>query len=234
MLIGANKLTQMSQKGETRRPIKILLADDHKIVRDGIKALLSDVKGIEFLFEASTGREVIEILEKESVDIVIMDIEMPELDGIQTTKYLTENFVNVNVLALTMHEDESHIIKMLQVGAMGYILKSTGKKELSEAIKTVASGESYIAKEASEIIMRRFMKKKALSKKRSFQVILTKREKEVLKLIAEELTNIEIGEKLFISTRTVDTHRRNLLQKIGVKNTAGLVKYAIQIDIIDP
>jgi len=176
---------------------------------------------------------VIDILEKESIDLVLMDIEMPEMDGIQTTRYLTENFEKVGVLALTMYDDESHIIKMLQVGAMGYILKSTNKKELTEAIKTVASGESYFAKEASEVIMRRFMKKKTLSKSLAYKVALTRREKEVLKLIAEEFTNNEIAKKLYISARTVDTHRRNLLQKTGVKNTAGLVKYAIQNDIID-
>ena len=156
-----------------------------------------------------------------------------ELDGIDATKYITEHFPEVKVLALTMHTDESHITRMLQVGAMGYILKNTGKKELTEAIKTVASGESYFAKEASEVIMRRLMKNKSLQKGKFANVELTKREKEVLKLIAEENTNHEIADKLFISPRTVDTHRRNLLQKLKVKNTAGLVKYAIQNEVVN-
>ncbi len=207
--------------------IKIVIVDDHEIIRDGIKALLTNAEHIEVVGEASNGKEAIKILiECNDVDLVLMDISMPVMNGIDATKYISENFTHPKVLTLTMHDDEVHIIKMLQAGALGYVFKTTGKNELVEAIDTIADGESYFTKEASKTIMQHFMKNKANSRKST--VHLTKREKEVLLLITEELTNQEIADKLFLSHRTIDTHRRNLLQKIGVKNTVGLVKYALK------
>ncbi|MDN5210909.1 response regulator transcription factor [Fulvivirgaceae bacterium BMA12] len=216
--------------------IRILLADDHKIIRDGIKALLKGAEGIEIVGDVEDGQQAINILEKEKIDLVLMDISMPVLNGIDATKYIRRNFPDVRVMALSMHDDDAHIINMLKAGAVGYVFKNTGKVNLVEAIKTVSSGESFFAKEASQKIMEYFMQNKDLSKKSGTTpdtMRLTEREKEVLKLIAEEYTNQEIAEKLFLSHRTIDTHRRNLLQKLSVKNTAGLVKYAIKCGLLD-
>ena len=216
-----------------KEDINVLVADDHQIIRDGIKALLNNIPGIHITCEASNGLEAIEILRNNSIDLVLMDITMPKLNGVEATKVIAEKFPAVKVLTLTMHDEESHIVKMLKVGAKGYILKTTGKRELAEAIKTVASGESYFSKEASSKIMEHFMKDKGGQKEGTVGRDLTKREIEVLRLIAEENTNSEIAEKLFLSPRTVDTHRRNLLQKLHVKNTAGLVKYAVEHHLVD-
>jgi DNA-binding NarL/FixJ family response regulator len=209
--------------------VKLLIVDDHKIIRDGIKALLNKAEGIEVINEASNGAEALEIVEASSstLDMVLMDIRMPEMDGITATKQITDKFPNIKVLALTMHDDEPHIMNMLQSGASGYVLKTIGKQELVSAINKVASGQNYFAKEASNALLGYFSKKGS-SKKKIISTKLTNREIEVLTLIADECTNNEIAEKLFLSTRTIDSHRRNLLQKLEVKNTAGLVKYALR------
>ena len=216
--------------------IKVILVDDHEIIRDGIKALLKGADGIDIVGEAENGQEAIELLDKNNIDLVLMDISMPIMDGIDATKYISKNFSWVKVIVLSMHDDESHIINMLKAGAVGYVFKNTGKIKLIEAIKTVSSGESFFAKEASQKIMEHFMQNKGTEKRNgSLEDIhrLTEREKEVLRLIAEEYTNQEIADKLFLSPRTIDTHRRNLLQKLNVKNTAGLVKFAIKCGLLE-
>lgn len=215
--------------------VRVLIVDDHQIIRDGIKALLNKVDGIRIQAEASNGLEALEILEKHpgDLDLVVMDIKMPAMDGIEATHRVRKKFPGIKVLALTMHDDEAHVIKMLQEGAAGYVLKTTGKAELAEAIQKVSQGETYFDKQASEKILQFFSKGEPPKEKN--QVInpcLTSREIEVLKLIAEEYTNPEIAEKLYLSPRTVDTHRRNLLQKLHAKNTAGLVKYALRHDLV--
>ena len=217
--------------------IKVLLVDDHKIIRDGIRALLKGVDHVKIVAEANDGQEAIDTLNKSNhIDIVLMDITMPNLDGIEATKILVKKFPQIKVMALTMHDDDAHIINMLKAGAVGYIFKTIGKSELTQAIKTISEGESYFAKEASKKIMEHFMQKKQgarIENPSNLLEHLTNREKEVLKLIAEEYTNPEIADKLFLSARTVDTHRRNLLQKLQVKNTAGLVKIALKSGLIE-
>jgi DNA-binding NarL/FixJ family response regulator len=211
--------------------IDILLVDDHKIVRDGIKALLFTNGLINIVGECDDGNQVLEFCENNHVDIILMDINMQDVNGIDCTKMVNEKYPTVKIIALTMHIEEGYISKILKSGAAGYILKNTGKTELIDAIKKVNNGENYFSKEVSNVMMNKYMKKSGIRKSSSSLASvddLTKREVEILGLIAEELTNNEIGEKLFISPRTVDTHRRNLLQKLGVKNTAGLVKFALQ------
>ena len=214
--------------------IKILLVDDHQTIKDGIRAILKDVETIEVAAEASNGEEAITLLKDNPYDMVLMDINMPKVDGIEATTFINKNFNDVKVLALTMHDDDEYILKMLQAGALGYILKTTGQQELVDAIKTVAKGESYFTQEVSSVLLGQFVKKKKTAEKKKYkEVPLTSREKEILKLIAEEYTNQEIADKLFISPRTVDTHRRNLLLKLEVKNTAGLVRYAFKSGLIE-
>jgi len=213
--------------------IKILLADDHKIVRDGIKLMLQSQAGIDVVDEAGNGAEVLKKLEFHIIDLVIMDINMPDMDGIKATREIREKFPNTKVLALSMSNDELHIRQMIQAGASGYIMKSAGRSELKEAIMNIIEGKHYFSDEATHSIMMDLVKGKGKSAS-SNPVHITDRELEILELIVKEYTNQEIAEKLFISSRTVDAHRRNLLQKTGARNTAGLVKYAFQHNIISP
>lgn len=213
--------------------IKILLADDHKIVRDGIKLMLQPITGIEVAAEANNGNEVIEILGKTGIDLIIMDINMPGMDGIQATRKVKELVPGTKILALTMSNDDLNIRQMIQAGASGYIMKSAGRNELKEAISEIMEGRHYFSTEAAQSVLMDLVKGKGRSAETEC-VHITNRELEILELIIKEFTNQEIAEKLFISSRTVDAHRRNLLQKTGARNTAGLVKYAFQHNIISP
>ena len=206
--------------------IKVLIADDHKIFRDGIKSILEKEKDMEVVDEAANGIEVLEKLATTVVDVVILDLDIGKPTGIEVTEIISEKYPEVKVLILSMIGLHDFVIQALETGATGYILKNTGKDEVITAIRSVAKGDSYFSKEVSSILVEQLNKPRTI-KKRSEGIPLTAREVEVLQLIAQEYSNPEIAEKLFISIRTVDTHRRNLLEKLGLKNTAGLVKYAI-------
>ena len=210
--------------------INILLVDDHNIVKQGLRAILESESNITIVDEASDGKDAIQKLEtNELIDFVIIDINMPVMNGIDATEIITKKFPEIKVLALTMLNEEYHIRKMLKAGADGYILKNSSKDELLSAVTTIAKGEHYFSKEATNIIMMDMVQgTPSIEEPQVEKVYLTGREKDILKLIAQEFTNAEIAGKLFISVRTVDAHRRNLLQKIGARNTAGLVVYAIE------
>lgn len=213
--------------------IDILLVDDHKIIRDGIRALLRSSEDINIVGECSDGSQVLDALKQyENVDIILMDINMAEMNGLEATEMVLQEHPDIKVVALTMYNEESYISKILKAGASGYILKNTGKQELLEAMHKVKEGGTYFSDEVTEQMMSRFMnpRKQRESEAPSSDMVerLTDREKEVLRLIATEYTNREIGEHLNVSSRTVDSHRRNLLQKLGVKNTAGLVRFALE------
>jgi len=207
--------------------ITILIADDHKVFREGIISILNEVEDITIIAEASDGREVLERLKEVKPNIIVMDISMGDTNGIETTQLVKASYPDINVLVLSMHSERGYIVKMLEVGASGYLLKDAGKDEMIRAIRTVAEGNTYYSQKVSSAIIEHIKSPKKLNIKKE-GVQLTKRETEILQLIAEEYSNPEIAEKLFISIRTVDTHRRNLLEKLGTKNTAGLVKYAIK------
>ncbi len=213
--------------------LRILVADDHKIIRDGIRAMLEEQEGWEIVAEAENGKQAVEICKKESIDFVLMDITMSEMDGIEATRAIREEFPELPVLALSMLQEDEHIRRMIEAGASGYVLKSSGSEELVEAMETVLGGSYYFSEEATDAIMKDLVesggKKSAVVGPES----LTEREVEVLELICQEMTNQEIADELFISVRTVDAHRRNLLQKTGARNTAGLVKYALKNGLIN-
>lgn len=219
--------------------VKVVLADDHQIIRDGVKTLLSDVDDIEVVDEAENGDELIKKLKDQTADLVILDINMPLMNGIQAAEFIKEKYPKIKILVLSMYDEEAYVVKVLQVGVSGYILKNTEKKDLLEAIYKVMNGEQYFSSEITMKMVQKISKNAenthanlSANHEISRDVQLTNREKEILKLIADGNTNKNIAFKLNISPRTVDTHRRNLLQKLGVKNTAGLVKYAIQIGLI--
>jgi DNA-binding NarL/FixJ family response regulator len=215
--------------------IKVILTDDHKIIRDGVKALLKDEEAIDVVGEASNGDELIRLLDDVAADVVLLDISMPEKDGFETTKYLAKHWPDVKILVLSMLNHERYVRTIMEYGASGYILKTAGKDELRSAIKLVASGTPYIC---SELVMD-LLEKRNYSLANQFAMDgeklpkdLSKRELEVLNLIAEGYTNAEIAEKLFTSKRTIETHRQNLLEKTHTKNTATLIKYAFQRGIL--
>lgn len=210
--------------------IQIIIADDHSIIRDGISALLKGGKQIEVAGTAANGREVIELLRTISADIVIMDINMPHCNGLEATKIITKEFPEVKVIALTMYDQSDSVKTMVEAGAWGYLFKDSTREELIDAIETVFKGRKYFNNKIFELLL--MNSENATEENETEKSILTIREKEVLKLIAAEMTSQQIADKLFLSIKTVNAHRRNLIQKAGVKNTAGLVKYALEQGLI--
>lgn len=208
--------------------VKIAIADDHRIVREGIKAMLKDEAWIEIAGEAADGEEVLELLERKKTDIVLLDIDMPAMDGITCLRLVRKFWPATRVLMVSMHMSEHFVVEAFRNGAAGYISKDSCTAEMVNAIRTVAQGNSYFSNEVSRRLHNHLNRapedRKALRYQK--EPLLTSRETEVLMLIAKEFTNQEIADRLFISPHTVVSHRRNLLQKLNAKNTAGLVHQA--------
>jgi len=210
--------------------IRILLVDDHRLILEGIASYLEDNSDIELVGGASNGIEALDILKTSKVDLALVDISMPHMGGIELTKRMTSEYPETKVICLSMFNDNMNIKKMMNVGAKGYVLKNCSQEELKKAIKAVMGGETYYSPEVTETVMNALMNRKSTSE---LPVNLTDREVEVLKLIVEECSNQEISDKLFISARTVDAHKRNLLEKTGSKNVAGLVVFAINHNLVE-
>ena len=207
--------------------IKIVIADDHKIVREGIKAMLHDEEWMEVAAEACDGEEVLSFLERYDADLVLLDIDMPVMDGITCAKQIRKFWPKTRVLIVSMHQSEQYVVDAFRAGANGFITKDSCKGEIVSAITALMEGNSYFSKEVSQKLWNHINRPpQERSSVYSNEPILTPREMEVLELIAEEYTNQEIADLLFISPHTVVTHRRNLLQKLNAKNTAGLVHQA--------
>ena len=218
--------------------LNVYIADDHQLFIEGIKALLRDVESIKIIGEAENGEVLLRLMERTPCDVVLMDINMPVLGGMDTTRRLREKYPDVKVLALTMFDDTLHISEMIKAGASGYLLKNAGKEELVNAITRVARGEKYVSNEVSvKIIEKMFTGDPAAVATPQPGPVrkaeLTRRELEIIRLIAKEHTNNEIAAILNNSPMTIITHRKNLLRKIGVKNTAGLIKYAMNHGLLD-
>lgn len=208
-----------------------MLVDDHKIIRDGLKLYFEDSEVYDVVAEADNGSSALEILKDQSFDLVITDISMPVMDGITFTQKLKESYPTQKVMALTMLGENQHIKHMLSAGVNGYILKNSDRDEIMHAIDVIINGENYYSGEVTKIIMDGMAGKKQTVNRLTLETPLTPREKEVLELIVKEFSNQEISDKLFISIRTVDAHKRNLLEKTGCKNIAGLVVYAMEHNI---
>lgn len=212
--------------------INVLIADDHMVFRDGIISILEDTIDLKISAQACNGEEVLGILEETIPDVILMDISMGENSGIETTKMVKAKYPSIKVLILSMHSESAYIVKSLEAGANGYLLKDAGSIEMIKAIRAVHKGETYYSQQVSAILVQHITHGSQAKAKKT-GIPLTPREIEILQLITEEFSNPEIAEKLFISVRTVDTHRRNLLEKLAVKNTAGLVKYAIKNGLVN-
>jgi DNA-binding NarL/FixJ family response regulator len=203
--------------------IKLFITDDHYMVVEGIHSILNNEETIEWLGHASNADSCLAFLQKQLPDVILMDISMPGKSGIELCKEVKEKYPSVFVIGLSTFNQQSFIHKMMENGASGYVLKNATKEELLEAIETVAKGKTFLSDEVASTMR---------SIETSEMPLITRREKEVLILIADGLTNLEIAQKLFISSSTVDTHRKNLLLKFEVKNTASLIKTAAQLQLL--
>lgn len=213
--------------------IKLFLVDDHKMIREGLKNFLEDHEDFDIIAEAENGVDCLNQLENITPDVVLTDLNMPEMDGLELTKAIKTTYPDIKIIALTMMGESQHIKQMLVEGAMGYLLKNCSEEELIMAIKNVNNGGTYYSPEVTNIILNNIRKVKPTSSKVAVDMPLTDREKEVLYLIIKEKSNKEIADELFISVRTVDAHKRNLLDKTGSKNIAGLVLYAIDRQLFE-
>lgn len=216
--------------------IKILIADDHALIRTGIATLLQSYPEFVVVGEATDGAEAVEMTGKVQPDVVLIDLAMPKMNGIEATRQIRERFPKTRVLVLTMHENDEYIYQILKSGAGGYVLKDASREELCNAIRAVARGEKFFSPRVSEIMVESFVKRREQPpvELSSTDIPLTKREKEILSLVVEGLTNQQIADKLFISPRTVDTHRTNIMQKLNLHDVASLVRYAIKHGLVRP
>ncbi len=206
--------------------IKVLLADDHQIILDGLQSLLKNAAEITVIAEANNGREALRVLELLQPDVVLMDIDMPVMNGIEALKEIRRRFPTVKVIILSMHSETGMIRSLMDLGAQGYLLKSCSQEELFTAIRKVARGQSFFSPDVTLSLLRTDGGERTIKDARN--EMLTDRESGILKLIVGGFSNKEIGEKLFISHRTVDTHRTNIMKKLNVSNIAGLISYAIR------
>ena len=215
-------------------PLKVLIADDELLHREGIKALLNQVDFIDVEVEVSSGSEILASLEKEPVDIILMDIDMPGMNGIDATKQVKMYYPSTRILILSMYDNLEFILDVLRAGASGYVLKNAENLDLPSAVRALAMGSAYYSEAISNKLcdyLAQTTNSTPEERKKNLPA-LTQREMEVLNLIGQEYTNGEIAEKLFISANTVLTHRKNLLKKLDVRNTAGLIKSATKLGII--
>jgi len=205
--------------------IKVYIVEDHSVVVEGIRSLLQHEKEFDVIGNTDTGEGCLDFFRTRTADVILMDINLPDMSGIDLCKIIKKTYPGIMVLALSTFNQSIYISKMIENGASGYLLKNSGRHEIIQALRDVASGKTYLSFEAGQAL-------KSLKSKNSEQPLLTKREKEILGLITEGLTNTQIAERLFISIDTVDSHRKNLYSKLNVRNTVMLMRYAIDNNLI--
>ncbi|MCX5834889.1 MAG: response regulator transcription factor [Deltaproteobacteria bacterium] len=211
--------------------IRILLADDHKIVRDGLRTLIGKEAGMEVIGEAENGRKALKMAEKIRPNVVIIDVTMPDMNGIEATRKMVTEVPGVKVIALSMHSDRRFVLGMLEAGASGYLMKDCAFDELAKAVRSVATGQTYLSPGIADVLVKGYLDKvnEKISVGRS---PLTQREREILQLLAEGQSSKEIAANLGVSVKTVETHRRNMMQKLNMRSVAELTKYAIREGLI--
>jgi DNA-binding NarL/FixJ family response regulator len=210
--------------------IKIIIADDHQLFREGLVNLLANSDEIEIVARAENGRDAIEKVEKHKPDLILMDIGMPVINGVEATQILHDKYPELKVIALSMHSDKHYIKGMLEAGASGYLLKNSTYNQLLEAIKTVHSGKKYLSEQITEVLIDNYLGKNEDLPIKAPE--LTDREFEILKLYAEGKSAKEIAKQLFVSTKTVGTHKQNIMEKLHLKSTVEMVRYAIKNGIV--
>ncbi len=209
--------------------IRIIVVDDHIIFRKGLRTILNEINDVKVVAEASNGHELLETLKKQEADVILMDIKMPVMDGIEATRKVLSRYPEMKIIALTMHEEISYFNKMMEVGASGFLLKKTNQDELEQAILSVIKDENYFSEE-----FKSSLEKPQFHTTKKIDIVLTDREKEVLELICKGKANPEISKLLGLSQRTIDGHRARLFDKTGAKNAPHLVMFAIKNGLIKP
>ena len=214
---------------ELKTPVKVVLCDDHRIITDGLKVLLQDVAGLECVGTADSGKALLFLLEHISSDLILLDLDMPGMDGAEAMQQIKNRWPRIKVIILTMHDEPSMVRRLMEQGADGYLLKTCGRDELLLAVKAVHEGNRHFSAEITETLLKQ---RAEISSKDGRLGAISGREREVLAALAEGLSNKEIGDRLFISPRTVDTHRSNLMKKLKVHNLAGLVRLAVAAGLV--
>lgn len=212
--------------------IRLVIADDHEIFRDGLALMLSRQPDITLVGQANNGRELLELLETVEADVVMTDLKMPLMDGITATRTLLQRLPHIRIIALSMFDEEELIVEMLEAGAKGYLLKNADKHEIIEAINSVYEDNIFYCKQTSAKLASMIVKSRFNPSRDNAPVTFTDREKEIIRLICQQFTAQEIGEKIFLSKRTVEGHRTRILEKMNVKNTAGVVVFALKNNLI--
>lgn len=212
--------------------IRVLLADDHTIVRDGLRALLEKQPDMTVSGEASDGREAVQIAEENSPDVVVMDIAMPNMNGIEATRRIVATHPSTAVVILSMHQDESYVLRSLKAGARGYLLKDSLRSDVVEAIRSVSQGRSFLTRKVSRLMQEEYIRQMERRGVEDSYDLLTDREREILQLVAEGRTNKEVANVLNIGLTTVETHRTHILQKLGLHSVPELILYAVRKGII--
>jgi two-component system response regulator NreC len=213
--------------------IRILLADDHTILRAGLKMMLNAQPDMEVVGEAQDGRQALQEAQRLQPDIILMDITMPDMNGIEATKQLKKILPDVKVLILTMHEHEEYVFQALRAGASGYMLKEAADTDLISALRIIQSGQFYLSPTAQSVMVGDYLQRVRTGEEKDSYSSLTEREREILKLVAEGYTNNQIAERLVISPKTVDTHRTHIMDKLNLHSRAELVKYAMRRGLLE-
>jgi two-component system response regulator NreC len=213
--------------------IRVILADDHTIVRHGLSKLLQQGEGIEVIAQADNGHSTVELTRELCPDMVIMDIGMPDLNGIEATRQIIHDFPDVKIIGLSMHSGSKFVIEMLKAGASGYLLKDCALEELTTAVKTVAAGKTYLSPSITDVVVEKYVRHSKEKESSAFS-LLSQREREVLQLLAEGKTTKQIGRHLHISPKTVEGHRLRLMSKLNMDSVAKLTKYAVQEGLTSP
>lgn len=213
--------------------ITYIIADDHKVFRQGLNYTLNSDAALKCIGEAENGAQLLQLLNSIQPDVILMDMKMPEMDGMEATKAVKAKYPKVKIIMLTMYDDENFVLHMLDMGVNGYLTKNADPEEIIRAIHAVNENDYYFNDMVSKLMLKTIVKKKQIEQRTKENVQLNDKEKEILRLICMEHTNGEIAEKVFLSQRTVEGIRSTLLEKIGVRNTAGLVVYAVKNGIVD-
>lgn len=231
-------LRQETPQRHNAPPIRVLLADDHDILREGLKALLSMQGEMEIVGEAYTGREAVELAERLKPDVVLLDVSMPELDGLEACRRIRAHAPQAQVLILTMHEREDYLRQALEAGAAGYLVKRTAAAELRLAVRAVAHGDTFLSPSMARTLVRNYLALREEGAPADAAAdpyeSLSSREREVLKLVAEGCTSQDIADRLVLSVKTVQAHRARLMEKLGLRDVTHLVRYAVRRGLVDP
>jgi len=216
------------------KPIRVLLADDHTLVRSGIRSILEQIAGVAVVAEASTGREVLQLLKTVHPDVVLMDITMRDLNGLETTAYITRDYPKVRVVILSIHENEQFVRQAVYAGAAGYLVKGAAKSELELALKAVIRGETYLSPTIAHYVLIEYRRQlqETAGKESHTSVVLPPRERELLQLIAEGYASKEIAARMNVSAKAVEARRARLMERLDIHNLAGLVRYAIRLGLV--